>query len=159
MLHHAEVEERRCVPRDEDAVRVPAIGAEPKAPFADRQALTVAGSEGGKMARCARDVAITAQNRVEEQCPAEGHERLAHAWWLGEWYDFASGRQLAHERSHGRIDRWLRSEVHSSGVPRVRGTWGGMVGAAERGDDRPGCDKHGGAWSHAVLQKKQSFFR
>jgi hypothetical protein len=103
MVHHPEVEEGRRIPRDEDAVRMLTLGPEPKASFADREALTVAGRESGKMAGCAGDVAIPAQNRVEEQCPAESHERLPHAWRLGKWGYVASGRQLTNERD----DRWV----------------------------------------------------
>src|SRR5215813_8453183 len=94
MLHHAEVEEGRRVPRNEDAPRMLTCGTEPKAPFADGQALSVAGCESGKMARCASDVAIAAQNRIEEQRAAKCHERLSHARRLSEWDYVSSDSQL-----------------------------------------------------------------
>src|SRR5262245_53377903 len=131
MLHHPEVEEGRRVPRDEDAVRMLTRGAKPNAPFADRQALAVAGSKGGKVARCAGDVAITAQNRIEEQCLAEVHERLAHARRWGERDDVACGRQLADERGNRWIGWWCPSAKVTRGVVRgAQGTHGAIVGAA-----------------------------
>ena len=67
LIESGKVEQRRRVPRNEDASPQRAVRAEADAAFADREILSVARGECGQMARHARHVAIAAQDRIERE--------------------------------------------------------------------------------------------